>query len=239
MGVHLLQEYSAVKVYLLANIGGAELCLIEHDRFDLLSGRQKTLMVPLTIRMHKGEKWTEAARRGLQSMVGLSQSFIDQFISIDESSHFNSIERSSASSPCASVLDVSIHEVHARLNGHGRKSHNHQAFKQLGLPSGRDFVQIEVPSVHVWCWKSREYENSGRMKEFEKHLSANGVDTELFGTNDNKTLFQFYREVKEQKTCSLLEIPAAQQSKDLARPSTPQLLRVVQILQIKLVATVH
>jgi len=236
-GFRLLQHYSVVRVYLLANIAGSERCLIEHDRLDLRSGKQKTLMIPLEIRMRIGESWAEAARRGLSKMVGLEAAWQDSYITMDQSSYIHSVEQGYIiEEHPVDLVSVRVHEIHARLSGciGDTETVTQEELEQIGLPSGRDFVHCEgSTTLHVWCWKSREYERNGRMKAFEKYLAERGVDTSKLGVGNNKTLFSFYEEAKEQKHCSLLEIPADTEG------STTKLLRVVRILKIKLIAEVN
>lgn len=267
-GVRLLQEYSVVRVYLLANIAGSEQCLIEHDRLDLRSGKQTTLMIPLEIRMRGGEAWRDSARRGLHTMVGLTPEWQDGYLVIDESSHFCTTEEHGSvhdENPLDSLVSVEVHEVQCRvrtkfLTGGGDrgsvmkggsvmkertslfclssedKKEKEKALGQVGLPSGRDFVYCEESriTVHVWCWKSREYERNGRMKDFEKYLADHGVDTSKLGVGNNKSLFKFYQEVKEKALCSLVSRSAGPEA-----DSEKTLLREISILKIRLIATVN
>eukprot|EP00929_Paragymnodinium_shiwhaense_P094691 TRINITY_DN5544_c0_g1_i2.p1 TRINITY_DN5544_c0_g1~~TRINITY_DN5544_c0_g1_i2.p1 ORF type:complete len:1147 (-),score=163.04 TRINITY_DN5544_c0_g1_i2:274-3450(-) len=117
-----------------------------------------------------------------------------------------------------------------------------RTFESIGLPSGRTFFtlcdddpagQSRQDRVHAWCWRSRDYERNGRLLDFEKYLSARSVDVNSFGVRSNKTLFQFYTEVKEKRTCHLMEVEADEHG------GRPGLLRVVELLKIKLVAEVH
>jgi len=263
-GGRLLQQYCVVRVYLLANIAGSEQCLIEHDRLDLKSGKQKTLMIPLEIRMREGQDWRDAVRAGLRTMVGLEADWQDRYITVDESSHICIEEQTSAhdENSLDFLISATVHEVHVRVNGYSSAAKNallrlnsldtmmHEdpsaELAQIGLPSGRDFVYCEEgqATVHVWCWKSREYERNGRMKAFEKYLADHGVDTSKLGMGNNKTLFKFYEEVKEEKHCSLLEVPVSPEESTMnllreARPIRMKLLRIVRILKIKLIAVVN
>jgi len=242
-GTRLLQQYSIVRVYLLANIAGSERCLIEHDRFDLKNGQQQTLMIPLEVRMLAGETWREAATRGLQLMVGLSPEWQEKYVEFDESSLISFTEQGSPSGEnvLRSMLSVVVNELHAKLKQgraeEERKSETRRSSREkdglvkIGLPNGRDFYTREdsCTTVHVWCWKTREYERNGRMKAFEEYLAEHGVDTSKLGVGNNKTLFKFYQEVKEQKHCSLHEVSTAEGG----------LLRVVRLLKIRVIAEVN
>lgn len=228
-GDRLLQRYSVLRVHLLANIAGTDQCLIEHDRFNLVSGQQTVLMTPLEVRMCRGETWQQAARRGLQMMVGLEGVWQDDYIAWDESSYICTQDE-----PCQNTQGFFVaeesHEVHARLKA---DKESDDMFEQIGLPSGRDFVYCNPvnSAVHVWCWKSREYEFSAGLKIFEKHLADHGVDTTKFGVDGNRTIFQLYHEAEELKDCSILETTPS-------KCDGIRLQRVVHILEIKLIAEV-
>jgi hypothetical protein len=239
----VMQQYKVVRVYILANIAGDEKCLIEHDRFNLKSGSQDTLMVPLEVRIQQGESWYEASKRGLQNLVGLNDEWQEHNVDFDQSSYYCHQEQRADENCFNFLTSLEVHEIHGRIRMEevihrksSRQSVNHSVddLDRIGLPGGRDFVYCDRVStvVHVWCWKSREYEKNGRIKSFEKYLQAHGVNIAEFGCGTNKTLFQFYNEAKELKHCSLHEVV------DDAS-SGPKLQRVVQILKIKLIAEVH
>lgn len=240
-GHRLLQQYSLVRVYLLAKIAGAERCLMLHDQFDLKNGNHKARCIPLEIRMRQKEDWQMAARRGLQTMVGLLPEWQDIHINFDVSSHTCCTENTSPDdNPLDLLVSVTVHEVHARLKANHQHESNgeakeveHDAYEQIGLPSGRDFVYCEPSrsTVHVWCWKGREHEQNARIKSFEQYLIDHGVDTAKFGVDNNMTLFKFYQQIKEQKHCTLSEVSG--------EGGGVELMCIVQQLKIKLVAEVN
>jgi hypothetical protein len=249
-GGRVMAQYSLVRVYVLANIAGSEQCLIEHDRFDLRTGTQKTLMMPLEAKMREGEGWRDAAQRGLQTMVGLSPAWQDTYLVWDDSSLLCAQEKGSArdENTLDLLISVMVHEIHCRVErldqrssskGQGQTQHNSAndaELEQIGLPNGQDVVFCEDSrtKVHVWCWKSREYERNGaHLKSFEKYLEDHGVDISQLGVGNNKSLFKFYHEVKEDKHCSLVEESGGRGS------TGPKLVRVVRLLKIKLIAEVN
>jgi len=124
-GNRLLQEYATVKVYLLAKIAGDELCLFEHDRFNLRDGSQNDVMCPLQVRLRTGETWQEAARRGLETMVGLQPEWQEKYLSYDESSYICLHDDTDADSahPLDILTSALTHEVHCRVKS--ANSHCH------------------------------------------------------------------------------------------------------------------
>jgi len=70
------------------------------------------------------------------------------------------------------------------------------------------------------------------MIDFGKYLQSRGVKLSEFGVGTNKTLFQFYLEVRERQTCHLKEV--APDNEDGVG-----LQREVELLRIRLIAEVH
>jgi len=118
-------------------------------------------------------------------------------------------------------------------------SEEEQPLQQIGLPSGRDFVTKEVAldgslRLHVWCWRNREYVRNSKLQAFESYLSSHGVDVRKFGCGSQKTLFQFYEEVRERQESSLEEVV----TESSGEKRLVELQRVVELLKIKLIAKV-
>jgi len=236
-------RYDVVRLYLLANIAGEEKCLIEHDRFDG-KGKQQTRMLPPETRLEEGENWRQALARGLQVMVGLDLAWQESHLQITQDSYYCYEELQCDDHTLDGLpVSVQVHEVHARVRGMPNPvlgSDESETFERIGMTTGRDFVWMESSqdgaarqAMHVWCWRSREYERNGKLKSFAKYLAAGGVDVSLFGTDDNKTLFQFYLEAKEKQLCILRESAVT-----LGRAG-PTIERVVEIVKIRVVAEIH
>lgn len=234
-----------VKVYLIAQVAGNSCCLIEHDQFDLHNGRQRSVMRALEKKMRPGESWRSAMHSSLESQVGLDRQSQDMYLCVDEDSYRCHEERSCSIEYPGLATDSKIHEIHVHCSPEGAAIPENQtgessegddllaALDKIGLPGGRDFVTRETVEgsferLHVWCWKSREYERNSRLLEFSSFLQGYGVDVSKFGLGSSKTLFQFYVEVKEDKDCSLREAPG----------SPGRLQRVVDLLKIKVIAEV-
>lgn len=241
-GAGLTQQYSVVRVYILASIMGDERCLLEHDRFELRTGGQQTFMLPLEIRMTQSETWQAALERGVSKMIGLDAQWQAEHFTIEDGSPYVLHEKQGRQGQhdlLGLPTAVEVHEVHVRVNmpsprtASDGSNPSDSVLHQIGLPSGRDFVYCEDKhTIHVWCWRSREYERNGRMNEFEAYLTDHGVDVSKLGTGSNKTLFKFYQEVREQKQSSLHEVCC------LGTESV-RLERVVQLVKIRLIAEVH
>lgn len=276
-----------VRVYLLARISGEDRCLIEHDTFDLSNGRQKTVMLPLGARMPDGQDWRAAMRMALESQVGLSPQWQDQYLEVVESSYYLDEAREASREYPDVCLLSRTHEIQVRIKDEASekipssargsiltrapsmtamdsmqsmqsvasegRSYANQYMRQsvgnnlyftkqdcpgerIGLPVGRDFVTKEAREdgrmvLHVWCWKSREYEQNAKMRAFERYLEAHSVDVSSLGVGNSKTIFQFYQEVKEKRTCGLKEV--------VGEDGTISLTRQVTLLKIKLIAEIN
>jgi len=115
------------------------------------------------------------------------------------------------------------------------------ALERLGLPNGQDFVVAEKGDdgevkVHVWCWKSREYERTGRLQAFVHYLASHGVHFNRYGKDNsyNKDLMKLYVEVNELQEGVLETIEPETEDSD-----SVTVRHVVELLRIRLIAEVH
>mmetsp|Transcript_10627 Transcript_10627/g.19706 ORF Transcript_10627/g.19706 Transcript_10627/m.19706 type:complete len:1016 (+) Transcript_10627:190-3237(+) len=255
----VLRHIERVRVYLLAEVEEDQRCLVELERFDLRSGSQRTVLLPLGKKMVTGETWQEAMHGILELEVGLSSDQQRECLDIDEEGYIFYEEKYASLSYPEIVNVARVHEVQVRvkksmceklakqLSEHvsetrGPKSgsfFSDHPLERIGLPHGRDFVTKETSAdggsqglkLHVWCWRSREYVRDGKIAQFEKYLSQRGVDVSCFGAGQSRSLFQFYVEVQELQESALEEAPAS--------GGEVGLRRVVELLKIKLTAKVE
>lgn len=188
----ILRHIERVRVYLLAEVEEDQRCLVELERFDLLSGSQRTVLLPLGKKMVSGETWQEAMHSILELEVGLSSEQQRECLDIDHDGYiFYEEKYSSASYP--DILNIArVHEVQVRvkksmcdkikeskLRPTGSFLSDHP-LERIGLPHGENFVTKAAASeggaqglkLHVWCWRSREYVRDGKIASFEKYLSS-------------------------------------------------------------------
>lgn len=266
----LHRKEEVVRVYFLATVDGEQRCLLERLVPPAATGFQRSDSKPIKPRFASlwdiiriSETWRDTMYRAFEQKVGVNLRWQKKHLEVDEDSYYTYQEEVEADADGFVEIRTSqtVHEIYCRLRPLERLtarpsivakriSENDMEVKALecvGLPLGQDFVFSENGTIHVWCWKSRQHEQTGRFKKFGQYLAAHGLNVESFETAaDGKTLLKLFVEVEELQDSFLEAIPRAVDDNSTdddgtqSQPTCPMMLqRVVELLRIRLLANIQ
>lgn len=225
------RSVQSVQVSVNYPIGGEPHTLVVQDRFDLVTGDQYGLMHPLRHKLRKHQDWRSAMEAALSEKVGLDPLWQKANIRVEEDSyHLREVVGADPDYPGMTIRQT-LHDVRVHIDDSDESVRVDTEFRRIGLPSGDTFVTREVRSqghqrLHIWSWKNCQQERSEMSIQLGKELASHGVDVSLFGTDNMKSLQQFYVEVHELKQSSLAVVDAS------SGPNKTEMLRRCKLLEI-------